>query len=350
MKDGKLDTATVIDSGGTTRSSTGRLRDQRGDQVTTKNTEPNTASNKRKGNKVDEMSTTNGKEGTAYKHTQTRTAKETSGNVPIAVPAIPAEKQHETVPGLSLLKQNEEQAVVIDIDKPIPQTEIFSTLYGLNVNPYTEKKNGLTYLSWAWAWAIVKSRYDDANYRIHLFGDKQLPYVYDEDTGYMVFTTVTIGGTAHTMWLPVMDGQNRAMKSKPYKIQTKAKEITVDPATMFDINKTIMRCLVKNLGMFGVGSYIYAGEDLPAPELPTLGDTPEQQPQAQTEADALKTEISALLSKLSGAMSKEDKLRFAETHILPAVGAINFNVCQDLDKLKALKTSLSRLNDGGKPN
>ena len=65
------------------------------------------------------------------------------------------------------------------------------------------------------------------------------------------------------MWLPVMDGNNKAMKAEPYQVQTKYKTITVNAATMFDVNKAIMRCLTKNLAMFGLGLYIYAGEDLP---------------------------------------------------------------------------------------
>ena len=92
--------------------------------------------------------------------------------------------------------------------------------------------------------------------------------MYDENTGYMVFTTVTIDGITHMMWLPVMDGANKAMKNQPYTYATKYNgEKTVDAATMFDINKTIMRCLVKNLAMFGLGLYIYAGEDLPEAEV-----------------------------------------------------------------------------------
>jgi hypothetical protein len=65
------------------------------------------------------------------------------------------------------------------------------------------------------------------------------------------------------MWLPVMDGANKAMKAEAYTYTTKYGEKDVEPASMFDINKTIMRCLVKNLAMFGLGLYIYAGEDLP---------------------------------------------------------------------------------------
>ena len=140
--------------------------------------------------------------------------------------------------------------------------EHFDKLYEINVNNHTEEKNGLTYLSWAWAWAEIKKVYPDATYTIKKF-ENSLPYVYDETVGYMVFTEVTIEGLTHEMWLPVMDGANKAMKSYSYTYTTKYGEKTVDAATMFDINKTIMRCLVKNLAMFGLGLYIYAGEDLP---------------------------------------------------------------------------------------
>ena len=80
----------------------------------------------------------------------------------------------------------------------------------------------------------------------------------------MVVTNVTAEGLTYEMWLPVMDNNNRAMKAEPYTITTsKGKEINVAAASMFDVNKTIMRCLVKNLAMFGLGLYIYAGEDIP---------------------------------------------------------------------------------------
>ena len=147
---------------------------------------------------------------------------------------------------------------------------VFDELNSINVNDRTEKKKSggteLTYLSWTWAWAEVKKRFPEAHYEIVMHNG--LPYVYDENTGYMVFTNVTIDGITHTMWLPVMDGANKAMKNQPYTYSTKYNgEKTVDAATMFDVNKTIMRCLVKNLAMFGLGLYIYAGEDLPEAEV-----------------------------------------------------------------------------------
>ena len=138
----------------------------------------------------------------------------------------------------------------------------FDKLRAINVNAHTEQKDNLTYLSWAWAWDEVKKNFPDATYKIWKDAEGR-PYIYDENLGYMVFTEVTIDGETLEMWLPVMDGSNKAMKSQPYENPTKYKTITVKAATMFDINKTIMRCLVKNLAMFGLGLYIYAGEDLP---------------------------------------------------------------------------------------
>lgn len=150
---------------------------------------------------------------------------------------------------------------------------IFEELSKINVNEHTENKNGLTYLSWTWGWSEIKKHYPNAKYEIEKF-ENNLPYVYDENTGYMVFTKMTIEDETYEMWLPVMDGNNKAMLNHEYTYKVKEYgqdkkwtgkyvEKTVEPATMFDINKTIMRCLVKNIAMFGLGIYIYAGEDLP---------------------------------------------------------------------------------------
>ena len=144
----------------------------------------------------------------------------------------------------------------------------FKELIELNVNDRTEEKNGLTYLSWSWAWTEVIKRFPNATYEIEKF-ENNLPYVYDEKTGYMVFTKVNINNIVREMWLPVMDSANKTMLNKSYTYKVKdwktqqIVEKTVQPATMFDVNKTIMRCLTKNLAMFGLGLYIYSGEDLP---------------------------------------------------------------------------------------
>ncbi|HAQ1487919.1 TPA: DUF1071 domain-containing protein [Enterococcus faecium] len=155
---------------------------------------------------------------------------------------------------------------------------LFNSLYKINVKGVTEKRNDLTYLSWAWAWAEVSKVCEAVDYEIYRDPETHRPYLFDEKTGYMVFTSITVNGVKRDMWLPVMDGANKAMKDKPYTYEvndyqwnneTKKKEIVgkiekrVEAATMFDINKTIMRCLVKNLAMFGLGLYIFAGEDMP---------------------------------------------------------------------------------------
>ena len=159
----------------------------------------------------------------------------------------------------------------------------FEKLLSLNVNDKTEKrKQGsteLTYLSWSFAWAEFKKVYEDAFYEV-IKNPQGLPYFHD-DSGAICYTKVTAGGITHEMWLPVMDGANNAMKKEPYTYHVKeyvwdnAKrknvptgnmiDKKVEAYTMFDINKTVMRCLTKNLAMFGLGLYIYAGEDLPEP-------------------------------------------------------------------------------------
>lgn len=144
----------------------------------------------------------------------------------------------------------------------------FTRLNSINVNEKTEDKNNLTYLSWVYAWSTFKKECPEATYKIKMFDGK--PYIFDEETGYMVFTEVTVDGLTHEMWLPVMDGANKSMMHKIYSyIVGKGKnwesQKEVDKASMFDINKTLMRCLTKNLAMFGLGLYIYAGEDLPDP-------------------------------------------------------------------------------------
>lgn len=135
----------------------------------------------------------------------------------------------------------------------------WEVLSAINCNDKTEKKNGLTYLSWAWAWGIVKEKCPDANYKVRQYDGK--PYLFDPNLGYMVTTEVTINGETIEMSLPVMDSANKAQKHEPYTWGKYNK--TCEAATMFDINTAIMRCLTKNLAMFGLGHYIYAGEDIP---------------------------------------------------------------------------------------
>ena len=148
------------------------------------------------------------------------------------------------------------------------QQDKFQQLYQLNLNDKVENKNGLTYLTWANALAAFKMVYPNATYRIIKNPQTNLPYFADE-TGIMVYTEITADHQTYEMWLPVMDASNKAMKLKAYTYQVwdktnrKYVDRKVEAATMFDINKTVMRCPVKNPAMLGLGLYIFAGEDMP---------------------------------------------------------------------------------------
>ena len=123
----------------------------------------------------------------------------------------------------------------------------FTELNNINVNGHTEKKNNLTYLSWAWAWTEVKKIHPDANYKIYENAEGWF-YFTDGKTCW-VKTGVTINGIEHIEYLPVMDFKN--------------KSIPVENVTSFDVNKAIQRSLTKACARHGLGLYIYAGEDLP---------------------------------------------------------------------------------------
>lgn len=124
---------------------------------------------------------------------------------------------------------------------------VFDTLNAINVNEHTEQKNGLTYLSWAWAWAEIKKAYPEAFYTIYENANG-LFYHTDGKTAW-VKTGVTIEGLEHIEYLPVMDFKN--------------KSINIDNITSFDVNKAIQRSLTKACARHGLGLYVYAGEDLP---------------------------------------------------------------------------------------
>jgi hypothetical protein len=127
--------------------------------------------------------------------------------------------------------------------------QVWQTLSKIDCTAHVEKKNGLSYLSWAWAWGVLMEHYPEASYYF------DTPQVFPNNTQ-MVFCTVTIGECSRRMWLPVMDHRNKAI---------------VDPDS-FAVNTAMMRCLVKCLALYGLGHYIYAGEDLPSVEAPLISD------------------------------------------------------------------------------
>lgn len=127
---------------------------------------------------------------------------------------------------------------------------VFETLSAINVNEHVEKKNGLTYLSWAWAWQVIKQNYPDAFYTI--YEDAQGLFYHTDGRTAWVKTGVTINGQEHIEYLPVMDHRNRS--------------IPADALTSYDVNKTIQRSLTKACARHGLGLYIYAGEEIPEEE------------------------------------------------------------------------------------
>jgi len=127
---------------------------------------------------------------------------------------------------------------------------VFNRLNHIDVNEHTEQKNGLTYLSWAWAWAEVKKLFPGAMYTIYERNTEYGPVNYFTDgRTCWVKTGITIEGLEHIEELPVMDFKNRS--------------ISLDAVTSMDVNKAIQRSLTKACARHGLGLYIYAGEDLP---------------------------------------------------------------------------------------
>lgn len=123
--------------------------------------------------------------------------------------------------------------------------QVWESLSTADVTNHIQKKGQFSYLSWAWAWGEVKDRFPDATYEFNEWSGLDVR-VYSDGSG-MVECQVTIEGLTHSMWLPIMDNRNNAVK------QFSAR----------DVNDTKMRCLVKCLAMFGLGHFIYAGEDVP---------------------------------------------------------------------------------------
>lgn len=131
---------------------------------------------------------------------------------------------------------------------------VFETLNTINVSGKTEKKNGLTYLSWAYAWSEVKKLYPTAQYHVYERDTQQygpVNYFTDGKTCW-VKVGVTIEGMEHVEMLPVMNFKNQS--------------IPLDKVTSCDVNKAIQRAITKAIGRQGLGLYVYAGEDLPESE------------------------------------------------------------------------------------
>jgi hypothetical protein len=209
-------------------------------------------------------------------------------------------------------------------ENPEEQAKVISPLdlLKVNVNDHTEKKNGLTYLSWAWAWAEVLKADPKATFTVHHFEGK--PYMDVNGTG-MVWVSVSMFDQGRTCMLPVMDYRNKPIS---------------DPDA-FQVNTAIMRCLVKTISLHGLGLYIYAGEDLPE-EAAELAFKQEQQ-------EKVEKIITKAIAKVVEGVPEEDASRelFADGMIEYADKAWHVQSTTDLQgywknnqvQLDALKVS-----------
>jgi hypothetical protein len=140
-------------------------------------------------------------------------------------------------------------------------------LLKINVNDHTEKKNGLTYLSWAWGWAEALKADPNATFEVKTFMRDQyteMPYMDVNGTG-MVWVTVTLFGQPRTCMLPVMNHRNQPIQNPD----------------AFQVNTAIMRCMTKALALHGLSLYIYAGEDLPEEDVKTPPSTEAKAPMGE---------------------------------------------------------------------
>lgn len=202
----------------------------------------------------------------------------------------------------------------------------FKKLYDVDVREKQKTKNGLTYISWATAWAEVKKLFPDAQYTVYedvinnctqmedgsYFTNRKIcrPWFDDGSTGW-VKVGVTINGLEHIERLPIMDFKN--------------KSIAADKITSADANKSIQRALCKGCARHGLGLYVYEGEDLP---------------EEAKESMNLTNDIMELISKKS-ALSKATGVKVGEVckEILPEENG-DPRICEDVEKLKTLKKKL----------
>ena len=160
-------------------------------------------------------------------------------------------------------KVSPDAAQETSVESPTGVSNIEHMLLKLNVNEHTEKKQNLTYLSWAWAWAQALKADPNANFEVHMFDGK--PYI-DVNGTSMVAVSVKMNGTVRTCHLPVMNSKNQPILIAGRTFKDKYGNEQVEKIDSFNVNTAIMRCMTKCLALFGLGLYIYAGEDLPEEE------------------------------------------------------------------------------------
>lgn len=187
----------------------------------------------------------------------------------------------------------------------------FQTLFDVNVSDKIEKKNGLSYVSWSYAWAEIKKRFPDATYTVY---ENREGWNYHTDgRTCWVKTGMTVNGVEHIEMLPVMDFKNRS--------------IPLESVTSMDVNKAIQRSLTKAAARHGLGLYVYAGEDLPECEN-QMPDNQEKIPPKATTATAQKVPQKAPLSEEMKFLSNELSFMAQEKKTSMESMKATFEVCR----------------------
>lgn len=179
------------------------------------------------------------------------------------------------------------------MNKTNQKLNTFDTLSRVDVNAYTKKRGQFNYLTWSHAWAEVKKRFPSATYTYYVHPETNQPYSFEEGVGGFCHTSVTIEGETLKMWLPILNFNNK----------------TVLKPNAFDINSCLMRCLTKNLAMFGLGFYIYMDESLPNEE--NLVDVKLKPSVKKTTEVKKEKEVTLLVDKWDEALLKYIEFRDA---------------------------------------
>lgn len=169
------------------------------------------------------------------------------------------------------------------------EKSVFETLNNINCKEHTEKKNGLTYLSWAWAWTEVKKKYPNANYTVYETPNGRI--YWDDGKTAWVKTGVTINGLEHIEYLPVLDAASK-------------RSLPLESITSWDVNKAIQRSLTKAVARHGLGLYIYAGEDLPESEKEDGNSNADEKPMTPDPNDPPTAHTIAVAQSLKMELSK----------------------------------------------
>jgi len=204
------------------------------------------------------------------------------------------------------------------------QKSVFDVLNSIDVSEHIEKKNGLSYLSWAWAWAELKKRYPQSYYTIYHNKD-DWNYFTDGGTCWVRTGVTVVDGDyiqEYIEELPVMDFKNNS--------------VPLSAVTSTQVNKAVQRSITKAIARHGLGLYIYAGEDLPSED--------EETKKNKQLVQQLVADIDNKLSPIIRAMTPEQKKKFAAEKVVPIIGQNNYRTCSDVDKLSALLSEINNLS------